>query len=186
MMSNKYGSLQLSQAEKLNTDPWGRVVVSEREVCQRLYIDPKLDISGISLDNAEVYNSAINKLYLNWEPLQSLEEIVQDPATWHQQNQKLWLMPQQYQNLDIAQWVLDQCRDQHELQRAGKELLMFADLDQLGLLKYLKYLVDTMRANKIVWGVGRGSSVASFVLYLIGVHKVHSLHHDLDIAEFLR
>ena len=54
------------------------------------------------------------------------------------------------------------------------------------LLKYLKYLVDTMRENKIVWGVGRGSSVASYVLYLIGVHKIDSIKYELDIKEFLK
>ena len=54
------------------------------------------------------------------------------------------------------------------------------------LLRYMIYLVDFMRENDIVWGVGRGSSVASYVLYLIGVHKIDSLYYDLDIAEFLR
>jgi DNA polymerase III alpha subunit len=47
-------------------------------------------------------------------------------------------------------------------------------------------MVDVMREQDIVWGVGRGSSVASYVLYLIGVHKIDSLYYDLDIAEFLR
>jgi DNA polymerase III alpha subunit len=53
-------------------------------------------------------------------------------------------------------------------------------------LRYLKYMVDTLRANNIVWGVGRGSSVASFVLYLLGVHRINSIYYNLDIAEFLR
>jgi DNA polymerase III alpha subunit len=43
-----------------------------------------------------------------------------------------------------------------------------------------------MRKHNIVWGVGRGSSVASYVLYLIGVHKINSMYYDLDIEEFLR
>jgi DNA polymerase III alpha subunit len=88
--------------------------------------------------------------------------------------------------MDIARWILGQCADENELQRCGQELLLFAERDCIDLLKYLKYLVDTMRNNNIVWGVGRGSSVASFVLYIIGVHRIHSLRHNLDIAEFLR
>jgi DNA polymerase III alpha subunit len=43
-----------------------------------------------------------------------------------------------------------------------------------------------MRSNNIVWGVGRGSSVASYVLYLLGVHKVDSIKYGLDIREFLK
>ena len=50
----------------------------------------------------------------------------------------------------------------------------------------MKYLVDTLRKNKIVWGVGRGSSVASYVLYLLGVHRINSIYYELDIAEFLK
>jgi len=49
-----------------------------------------------------------------------------------------------------------------------------------------KYFVDTMQANNVVWGVGRGSSVASYVLYLIGVHKIDSIKYNLDWQEFLR
>ena len=66
------------------------------------------------------------------------------------------------------------------------ELLLFQERDMFDLLKYLKYLVDTMRENNIIWGVGRGSSVSSFVLYLIGIHKINSLYYDLSIEEFLK
>ena len=35
-------------------------------------------------------------------------------------------------------------------------------------------------------GVGRGSSVASYILYLIGVHRIDSIKYNLDWKEFLR
>ena len=71
-------------------------------------------------------------------------------------NQHRWLMPEEYQQLDIAQHVIDLCKTEAEMQRAGEELLMFQERNLFNLLKYLKYLVDTMRANNIIWGVGRG------------------------------
>jgi DNA polymerase III alpha subunit len=95
-------------------------------------------------------------------------------------------MPEQYKTLDIAQYVLNQCQGEAELQRAGKELLLFQERDMFVLLRYLKYLVDTMRENNILWGVGRGSSVASFVLFLLGIHRINSLYYDLSIDEFLK
>lgn len=101
-------------------------------------------------------------------------------------NQHNWLMPEEYKQMDIAQHVIDLCKTTPEIQRAGEELLMFQERNLFNLLKYLKYLVDTMRANNIIWGVGRGSSVASYVLYLIGIHKVDSIKHNLDYREFLR
>lgn len=97
-----------------------------------------------------------------------------------------WYMPESYKNLDIAHFVLSQCQNDEELQRAGKELLLYQERDMFMLLRYLKYLVDTMRKNNIVWGVGRGSSVASFVLFLMGVHKINSLYYGLEIDEFLK
>jgi hypothetical protein len=95
-------------------------------------------------------------------------------------------MPQEYKDLDIAEYILGLCKTQEELQRVGEELLLYADRDLLDLLKYLKYFVDRMRSNKVVWGLGRGSSVASYVLYLLGVHKINSMYYDLDIKEFLK
>ena len=101
-------------------------------------------------------------------------------------NQRNWLMPEEYKQMDIAQHVIDLCKTTSEIQRAGEELLMFQERNLFNLLKYLKYLVDTMRDNKIIWGVGRGSSVASYVLYLLGVHRIDSMYYDLDPGEFLR
>ena len=95
-------------------------------------------------------------------------------------------MPQEYYNLDIAKYILDQCNTDEELQRAGQELILFQERDMFILLKYLKYLVDTMRKNNIVWGVGRGSSVASFILFLLGIHRINSLYYDLSIDEFIK
>jgi DNA polymerase III alpha subunit len=95
-------------------------------------------------------------------------------------------MPDEYKEFDIAKFVLDQCDGYVELQRAGQELLIFQERGLFPLLRYLKYLVDTMRKNNIVWGVGRGSSIASFVLFLIGVHRINSLYYGLSIDEFLK
>lgn len=100
--------------------------------------------------------------------------------------QSRWFMPDQYRDMDIAAHVLDLCTTQEQLQRVGQELLMFQERGLLDLLRYLKYLVDVMRDNRVIWGVGRGSSVASYVLYLMGVHKIDSLYYDLDPGEFLR
>ena len=43
-----------------------------------------------------------------------------------------------------------------------------------------------VRANQVLWGLGRGSSVSSYVLYLLGVHRINSLYYDLPIEEFLK
>ena len=88
--------------------------------------------------------------------------------------------------MDIARYVLDQCKTDAELQRVGQELLMYQDRNLFDLLRFMKYFVDQMRQNNVVWGVGRGSSTASYVLFLLGVHRIDSLFYDLSIDEFLK
>jgi hypothetical protein len=100
--------------------------------------------------------------------------------------QRHWFMPDEYKNIDIAEYVLGLCSTPEQLQRAGEELLLFQERNLFDLLRYLKYLVDIMRDHSVIWGVGRGSSVASYVLYLMGVHRCDSMYYDLDPREFLR
>lgn len=97
-----------------------------------------------------------------------------------------WFMPDQYKQLDIAAYVLNLCKNDAELQRCGQELMLYQERGLFNLLRYLKYLVDVMSDNGLIWGVGRGSSVASYVLYKLRVHRIDSLHYDLSPNEFLR
>ena len=83
-------------------------------------------------------------------------------------------------------YILTKTKDGEETERAALELAEFENRKMINLLRYMVYLVDFMRENGIVWGVGRGSSVASFVLYLIGIHKINPIQYGLDWREFLR
>ena len=107
-------------------------------------------------------------------------------SEFHTAQQSKWHMPEEYKTLDIAQHVLSLCKTEEELQRCGTELLLYQERGLFDLLRYLTYLVDVMSLNQVIWGVGRGSSVASYVLYLLGVHRIDSMYYNLDIAEFLR
>ena len=170
----------------LKIDEYGRTIITDSEVADLLYTNPDLDMNNLTIVDPERYNAAVKSRWLDWPMLEKLQELDIPVDQFHHDNQQSWFMPREYVDMDIAKWILDQCADQNELQRAGQELMEYAERDLLPLLKYLKYLVDTMRSNNIVWGVGRGSSVASFVLYLIGVHRIHSLRHNLDFNEFMR
>ena len=170
----------------INLDEYGRSIINDSELANLLYVNPQLAIDDIAIVNPEKYNTAIKSLYLDYKPLKKLATLNGSIAEYHANNQQQWFMPDEYKNIDIAKWVLDQCSNQNELQRAVSELMEYAERDLLTLLQYLKYLVDTMRKHNVVWGVGRGSSVASFVLYLIGIHRIHSLKNNLNFNEFMR
>lgn len=167
-------------------DQYGQAYADSNELCNLLYKDPKLDISRFQVLDSLEYNRSVAELYAELDLLDSYHTINQTVEEFDQNLQKNWHMPQKYKTLDIAEYVLGLCQQDHELQRVGQELLLYQERDLFDLLRYLKYLVDTLRQNNIVWGVGRGSSVASYVLFLIGVHKIDSLYYNLDIEEFLK
>lgn len=97
-----------------------------------------------------------------------------------------WFIPKEYQDLDIENWVLCQCKDIVSYNRSEEELKLYRQNNMIPVLKTMKYIVDTLRANNIVWGVGRGSSVASYVLHVIGVHKIDSIKYNIPIEEFFK
>jgi DNA polymerase III alpha subunit len=168
----------------MRIDKYGQTILSENDLCDLLMRDPSR-----VLKKAHTEKSIDLKHSFLLEDIPTLSEYVELDYSVDEFDAKLQSnrqMPKEYFELDIAKWVLDQCKTEAELQRAGDELLKFHERNMFILLQYLKYLVDIMRKNNIVWGVGRGSSVASFVLYLIGIHRINSLYYDLSIDEFLK
>lgn len=99
----------------------------------------------------------------------------------------IWNMPIEYQNIDIEKFIKTKYNlTEGQLNRVQSELQEFEKRNLYDLLKFLLFLVDTARKNNVIYGVGRGSSVASYVLFLLGVHRIDSYKYNLDIKEFLK
>jgi DNA polymerase III alpha subunit len=166
-------------------DKYGQIIYSENDLVDLYLINPILVFSRPVLVSKQIpFNQE-----LDLDNLPKVTEYLASDASievFDNDCQNNWYMPDDYKNFDIAKFILDQCQTEEEIQRAGHELLLYQEREMFVLLKYLKYLVDAMRKNNIVWGVGRGSSVSSFVLFLIGVHKINSLYYGLEIEEFLK
>ena len=167
-------------------DQYGQTYTTSNELCDLLYKNPELDISLFQVEDSLEYNRSVADLHAELDLLDSYHSISQTVEEFDRVLQRNWRMPKEYKELDIAAYVLGLCKEEHELQRVGEELILYQERDLFDLLRYLKYLIDTLRKNNIVWGVGRGSSVASYVLFLIGVHKIDSLYYNLNIDEFLK
>lgn len=97
-----------------------------------------------------------------------------------------WGIPEEYLNLDIDNFLYSKCSTEQQKKRVDEELTLFKQKNLLTLLKFMIYFVDVLRKNNILWGVGRGSSVSSYVLFLIGIHRIDSLKYNLKIGEFLK
>ncbi len=169
----------------MKSDKYGNPIFEEKDIINIMYED----CFGILDSNAIVEKTSnIKKLedqlgIIFAEPFDNPKVNIKD---YDQALQSDWFMPEEYKQMDIAKWVLDQCSNQDQLERCGAELLEFQRRNMMDLLRWLKYFVDFCRSNDILWGVGRGSSVSSFVLYLIGVHKIDPIKYNLDWQDFLR
>lgn len=109
-----------------------------------------------------------------------------------------WNIPGDYQTLDLSSYIFDRLyqvsieenltEEQVKTRavRVKQELERFDQLNLNPVLRTIIFIINTLTKQNIVWGVGRGSSVSSYVLYLIGVHDVDSVEYELDYMDFLR
>ena len=160
-------------AARTKINDHGDVIFSEEDAIDLLYKDPDFDISKLYFNNIDKYS-------------QSLKELGIDLPVINKKNCEQWHMPEKYYKINVLEWLLEKCQTDDERLRVQMEYDLFEKKQFIRVLQFLIYFVDTLRANNIVWGVGRGSSVASFCLFLIGVHKINPMLYNLDITEFLR
>lgn len=168
----------------MRVDKFGQLILNDNDLLEILYKNPKKRFEKVLSENSIVFPDILELEYI--PDIKQYQELNISVIDFDIQNQNNYFMPDEYKKIDIAKHVLDLCVTDVELQRVGTELLLYQERNMFNILKYLKYLVDTLKSNNIVFGVGRGSSVSSYVLYLLGVHKINSLYYDLDITEFLK
>jgi DNA polymerase III alpha subunit len=163
-------------------DQLGNVIYQEKDIFDLIYSN-KIDyLPEILIENTTSTQQLETHAELN---LKLFEPLDVDQAQFDAMCQTDWFMPTEYRNMDIEGFLVNQCPKQN-YPRLIEELQEFRSRNMIDILRVLKYVVDTLRDKSVLWGVGRGSSVASYVLYLIGVHKVDSIKYALDIKEFLK
>ena len=174
----------------MKTDKFGQIVYTESEIIDALMHEVSPDVEGFKpgpfLTNLEQQTIEQSNAFVGYQALIKHIELDKSIEEFDRENQQKWWMPDMYKEMDIAEYILHQCETESELQRCGEELLLYVEKGLLDLLRYVKYLVDVMELNNIIWGVGRGSSVSSYVLYKLKVHRIDSMFYQLDPKEFLR
>jgi len=171
----------------VKTNSYGEIELSEIEAFNALYTGKLVSLENVYIDFVDRFNQARRTNADRFPDLKSLP--IPGPADsielFDESNQCDWFMPNDYCP-NLLEMLYSMCATSEQTNRVNQELDLFIQHGMLDVLFYCKYLVDTMKENNIVWGVGRGSCVASYVLYLIGIHKVDSIKYGLDINEFLK
>ncbi len=104
-----------------------------------------------------------------------------------------WILPDYYKYLDISGYLEGLTgRIEHDalyekrLVRLADEIFLFTQLKLEDVLRALIYVVDQFKKHGVVWGVGRGSSCSSYLLYLLGLHEVDPVKFEIDISDFIK
>lgn len=109
----------------------------------------------------------------------------------------VWKIPESFKQLsydDIIDKLVDVqtargITDDANLTRTKRivtEMRAYEKANNLDMIRLMMYIISTLEQHKQIWGVGRGSSVSSYVLFLIGVHDIDSVEYDLDFTDFMK
>jgi DNA polymerase III alpha subunit len=157
-------------------DNKGNMYVEEDDIIELLLLNKQAKILPRNVQSFEIFESTC-KSYGIKSPFE-LDSSTED-INWH--------MPDNYRSLDIKAYIAENYSlTVPQWDRVKLELNEFEQRGLTDLLRFLVYFIKTVRENNIVYGVGRGSSIASYVLYLLKVHRIDSLKYNLDIKEFLK
>lgn len=169
------------------TDAWGRVVI-RADAAFRLAHEG-VDVWSLPIEPGEIIDQ-FNQHCREFDKLQYVidapQPIEHSPDEEHDRRSREWLIPPEIKAIDVRASLLERCMTPEQIARVNLEMDLYEARDLVPLLQLMIYLVSHFRAEKVVWGVGRGSSVASYCLFLIGVHRIDALHYNLDIKEFLK
>ena len=104
-----------------------------------------------------------------------------------------WVIPDRYKYLDLAEYLIGLAEHvaqddlyERRLQRLVEEIDLYTKLGYQDLLRALIYVVDELNRCQVIWGVGRGSSCSSYLLFLLGLHEVDSVLYDIQITDFIK
>lgn len=171
----------------MRTDSLGLPIFDYHDAVDLIYknrLDVLQDLRFETHKDIDIFNQSVITTGVG-KNLRTYQPMLVDVKEFDQLLQSEWFMPKDAKDFDIESYIISITPTGCE-QRVKEELAAFKQHGYLNLLKFLHYLVQNMRSSNILWGVGRGSSVASYVLYLLGVHRIDSIQYGLDWREFLR
>ena len=161
----------------------GTVLFSDRAIIELLYSGRTLDsVLAVNSEEIELHNATDQFLDTGYGNIEQADGAIYGDVDWFSH----WMTPEPYASMDVTQVCWDKCRNDAERQRVAEEMLLFEQRNMIPVLLHLLFLVDHWREQGIVWGVGRGSSVSSLILHLIGINRINPLEFDLGIDEFLK
>jgi DNA polymerase III alpha subunit len=122
------------------------------------------------------------------EEVELFNQMSDDPILVYDENSPVelsyaWQIPMKYQKIDLVIYFAQFVTTENE-QRINEELEIVQLMSIENEFRTIIYLIDQLREKEIVWGVGRGSACASYLLFCLGLHCVDSLKYNISLEEF--
>ena len=161
----------------MRLDKFSNPIFDQQDIFKILYQgrDDVLAELIVDCDNEITRLEAISEIKFQKYNIESETVSIED---FDSELQADWFMPAEFKELDIEDWLMSVCPAEN-LQRLTEELNEYRSRNMINLLRWLRYFVELCKKEEVVWGVGRGSSVASYVLFLIGIHMVDPIKYNL-------
>jgi DNA polymerase III alpha subunit len=171
----------------LKTNKYGQAILSSDNLKELLLQGKNIShLNVVHDEDIELFQKYQSELLSDTIIFLDAPEELLSFEDFHQKCAGEWIFPVIYQQIDVKQWLLLKCKTQQEIDRVNEEYLLYEEHDLIMLLRLFIYLISYFREKKFVWGVGRGSSVSSYILFKIGVHRVDSIKYNLDIRDYLK
>jgi len=163
-------------------DDDGNVIYNNKGLLDYLYKFKKFPENALFSENDEVEKFNNFSEYFG----ENAKIIPPKKLKSHEERKNKWFYPQWYDDIDLEVFFTTLCKTDIEKQRVKEELIEYKRTGMEKLLRFSIFLMDYIKKNNYVIGVGRGSSVNSYCLYLIGIHRIDSIKYNLNIKEFLK
>lgn len=105
-----------------------------------------------------------------------------------EERKETWFYPEKYNQIDLDEYfnnLVQNCSQPYK-DRVKLELQLYKEKGMEKFLRFCIYFSDMIREKDFAVGVGRGSSSASLLLYLLQIHLIDPIEYGLDIKEFLK
>lgn len=163
-------------------DENGNAFLSGDAIANMLYNDKDIFAGNFYVDTSDGEMEKFN--------LYSDEKVNLAPSERIDNNKRRdeWFMPDFYKTLNLNELFDIMSKELPDIykERVKYELSLYQEKGYDNFLRYCVYLSTLVNQKKIVVGCGRGSSCASYLLFLLGLHMVDSVKYDIDVREFLK
>lgn len=147
------------------------------------------NVPSLFLLNVPQEKIVVTELNADIELFNSISDIpISSEKTANSIPEMVWQIPKSFSEINLDDFVASKIAEKglsnEYVERARIELIEVKRLNVEMLFRTMIYIVHRLQAEKKVWGVGRGSSCASLVLHLIGVHEVDPVKYKIPLEEF--